>query len=108
MGVTTRASASERVAAVSGERIPGNLVLGVFRPDYAKRLLSISLQAGIEAPIRFYVTEDADGSATLSWKRPSFVLAPYAPEGGAALKALGQELDGVFSSIAADAVAARP
>jgi hypothetical protein len=58
--------------------------------------------AGIEAPIRFYLTEGADGKATLGYRAPSVVFAPY--KGGDKLKALATELDGIFAKIAADTV----
>jgi uncharacterized protein (DUF302 family) len=45
-------------------------------------VLGASVAAGIEAPIRIYVTENQDGTATLSYKKPSAVFAPYADEGG--------------------------
>ncbi len=35
------------------------------------------LAAGIEAPLRFYLTEGADGTATLTVHKPSATLAPY-------------------------------
>ncbi len=54
----------------------------------------------IEAPIRFYVTENADGTATLSYKTPSAVFAPYIDEGGAELAAIAGELDAIFAAIA--------
>ena len=57
----------------------------------------------IEAPIRMYVTENDDGTATLSFKTPTTVFAPYADEGGAALAALSIQLDVLFTQIAADA-----
>ena len=56
--------------------------------------------------IRFYLTENADGTATLSYKSPSFVFAPYADEGGADLAALAAELDAVFAGIAEAATGA--
>lgn len=102
MGLVTQASASDG-AATQGITIPGNRVLGVYRNDYARRMLAASVAAGIEAPIRFYVTERADGGATLSWKHPSAVFTPYLNEGGDDLRQLAEELDGVFSSIAAAA-----
>ena len=34
-----------------------------------------SVPAGIEAPIRFYLVENADGSTTLAYKKPSMVFA---------------------------------
>lgn len=105
MGVVTRASATVGAAA-AGVVIPGNMVVGVYRNDFARRMLAASPAAGIEAPIRFYLTENPDGTATLSYKTPSAVFAPYAGEGGAALAALAGELDAIFARIAADA--ARP
>ena len=75
MAVVTMASASEGAKA-QGFTIPGNRVVGVFRNDFARRMLAASLPAGIEAPIRFYLTENTDGTATLSYRRPSSVFAP--------------------------------
>ncbi len=98
------ASAS-RAAKGRGVEIPGNAVMGVYRNDYAVRMLAASVAAGMEAPIEFYVTENADGGATLSYKKPSFVFAPYAAEGGPALAALAEELDAKFDAIAARAAA---
>ncbi|ASP35727.1 DUF302 domain-containing protein [Labrenzia sp. VG12] len=106
MLLVTQASASAG-AKGRGLTIPGNRVIGVYRNDYAVRMLEASVAAGIEAPIRFYVTENSDGTATLSWKTPSFVFAPYFDDGGEALETLAAELDLVFLSIAEGAVAAR-
>ncbi|MTI00320.1 DUF302 domain-containing protein [Roseibium sp. RKSG952] len=103
MGLVTQASASAGAKA-QGYTIPGNRVVGVYRNDYARRMLEASIAAGIEAPIRFYVTENSDGTATLSWKTPSFVFEPYMNEGGEALQQLAQELDTVFQAIADGAV----
>ena len=88
-----------------GITIPGNRVLGVYRNDYAVRALAASTAAMIEAPIRFYVTENEDGTATLSYRTPSAVFAPYLDEGGAELSAIAAELDAIFAAIAARAVA---
>lgn len=103
MFVVTQAGPTE-AAADRGVEIPGNRVIGVFRNDYAVELLDQNVPAMIEAPMRFYVTEEDDGSATLSWKTPSHVLSPYAEEGGDELAAIGEELDAVFAAIAARAV----
>jgi uncharacterized protein (DUF302 family) len=92
-----------KAAAARGITIPGNRVLGVFNNDYAVKVLETSAAAMIEAPIRFYVTEAPDGSATLSYKTPSHVFAPYLDEGGNALAALAAQLDGDFAAIAAAA-----
>jgi len=106
MYLVTQASASAG-AEGRGLTIPGNRIIGVYRNDYAVRMLDASVAAGIEAPIRFYVTEDSDGTATLSWKTPSFVFSPYLGEGGDALAELAVELDGVFQAIADKAVASQ-
>ncbi len=103
MGLVTRASATLGAASL-GKTIPGNMVIGVYRPDFAIRMLEASVAAGIEAPIRLYVTENSDGTATLSYKTPSAVFAPYA-DGGQALTALAGELDAIFAKIVAEAAA---
>jgi len=96
-----------QAAANRGIDIPGNRVLGVFRNDYAVRVIRLSVPAMVEAPIRIYVTEDADGSATLSYKTPSHVFAPYLAEGGSKLKAVAEDLDRVFQRIAERALMAK-
>lgn len=99
MLLVAQASASQGAQA-NGFTIPGNYVLGVYRNDFARRMLAASVQAGIEAPIRFYVTENKDGSGTLSWKTPSFVFQPYRDAAGDDLIALSEELDVIFQRIA--------
>lgn len=100
MGLVAKASASAG-AAGRGIKIPGNAVLMVFRNDYAVRMLQASVPAGFEAPIRFYVTENADGTASLTYRTPSAVFAPYHSE---KLDAMAAELDPIFERIAHDAV----
>ena len=102
MAVVTQAGPTA-AALKRGISIPENRVVGVFNNDFAVRVLATSTAAMIEAPIRFYVTENADGTATLSYKTPGHVLAPYLDEGGADLQALAADLDTVFAAIAADA-----
>jgi len=103
MGLVTRASATAGAKA-AGITIPGNMIVGVYRNDYARRMLQASIAAGIEAPIRYYITENTDKTATLSYKTPSAVFAPYFEEGGEDLKTLASELDAVFTKIADEAV----
>lgn len=105
MGLVTEAGPTE-VARRRGEEIPGNRVIGVFRNDFAVRAVRLHPAAMIEAPIRFYVTENPDGSATLSWKTPSFVFAPYVEAAGPELVAIAGELDAIFEAIG-DRAAAR-
>ncbi|NKB56033.1 MAG: DUF302 domain-containing protein [Alphaproteobacteria bacterium] len=95
MFVITRASAS-RGAAGRDIEIPGNLVIGVYRNDFAVRMLAASIPAGIEAPLRFYVTENADGTASLTYHKPSDTFAPY---GSAALDKMAAELDTIWEKI---------
>ena len=99
MGLVTAASASAG-AASQNITIPGNRVVGVYRNDFARRMLKASVAAGIEAPIRFYITENSDQTATLSYKLPSTVFAPYFDEGGEELRKLASELDETFARIA--------
>jgi uncharacterized protein (DUF302 family) len=100
MGVVTRASASAG-AEKRGITIPGNLVVGVYRNDFAVRMLEASVPAGIEAPLRYYIVENGDGTATLVYRTPSAVFAPYA---SVALDEMAAELDTIFERIAADAI----
>lgn len=101
MGLVAQASAS-RGAAARGIRIRGNAVLMVFRNDYAVRMLEASVPAGIEAPLRLYVTEAQDGGTLITWRTPSATFAPYASVG---LAALARELDPVMEKIVRDATA---
>ena len=99
MGLVAKASASSGAAA-RGVKIPGNAVLMVFRNDYAVRMLQASVPAGIEAPLRLYVTENADGTASLSYRTPSAVFAPYH---SGQLDQMAKELDPIFERIVRDA-----
>lgn len=100
MAIVAEASASQG-AAKRGIEIPGNAVVMVFRNDFAVGMLAASGPAGIEAPLRFYVTENANGTSTLTYQVPSAVFAPY---GSAGLDALARELDSIFEKIAREAV----
>lgn len=95
MFVVTAASASAG-AKHRGITIPGNLVLGVYRNDFAVRMLKASVPAGIEAPLRFYLTENSNGTATLTYRKPSAVFSVY---GSADLDAMAAELDGIWAKI---------
>ena len=102
MGLVAQASAS-RGAAGRGVKIAGNAVLMVFRNDYAVRMLQASVPAGIEAPLRIYVTENADGSASPRYRTPTAVFAPYRND---KLDELARELDPIFDRIVRDAAGA--
>lgn len=101
--IVTRAGPT-KAAANRGITIPDNMVVGVYNNDFAVRALNLSVAAMIEAPVRFYLTGDGDGTATLSYKTPTAVFHPYFSEGGAELESLAAELDAKFASIAAAVV----
>ena len=100
MGLVAAASAS-RGAASRGIHIPGNAVLMVFRNDYAVRMLAASIAAGIEAPLRIYVTEKPEGTAKITYRLPSAVFGPY---NRPALDEMALELDVIFGKITNDAI----
>jgi uncharacterized protein (DUF302 family) len=100
MFVVTRASASVG-ASKRGVTIVGNMIVGVYRNDFAVRMLEASIPSGIEAPLRFYITADADGTATLTYRDPTAVFGTY---GSADLDAMAVELDAIWAKIVTDAV----
>jgi len=102
MGVVTEA-ASTASAKTRGIAISGNRVIGFFNNIFAVEMLNASESAMIEAPVRFYVTEQPNGTATLSYKMPSHVFAPYADENPEVMK-ITTELDTVFAAIADAAI----
>jgi hypothetical protein len=74
----------------------------VYRPGFPVRMLKPSVPAGIEAPIRYSITEDpATGKATLTYRTPSSVFNPYK---NAELNAMAKELDVISAKIASDAI----
>ena len=98
MGIVTEAGPTG-AAATRGITIPGNRVIGLFNNALAVQILNIDTHAMIEAPIRVYVTENADGTATLSYKLLSAIYAPYSSD----LTPVATELDATFAAIAAQA-----
>lgn len=102
MIVVTQAGPT-RAARARGIEIPENRVIGLFNNQFAVEILRLSTAAMIEAPVRAYLTENADGTATLSYKAPSFVFAPYEDEGGEALSDAAARLDAIFEAIAIEA-----
>lgn len=103
MGLVCHANA-QRSAAGRGVTIKGNQVLMVFRNDFAVRLLAADPAAGFEAPIRIYVYENPDGTATVSYLPPSVVFAPYRHPG---VQAVARDLDPIFKAIVDRGVAGR-
>ncbi len=102
MGVVTQAGPTG-AAKNRGITIPGNRVIGIFNNVFAVEMLAASESAMIEAPVRFYVTEQPNGTATLSYKTPSHVFAPYANDSPEVMT-IAARLDVVFAAIAELAV----
>ena len=100
MGLVSKASATQGAAAI-GITIRGNRVFGVFHPKFAVRMLAASVAAGIEAPIRIYLYENDDGTANITYKKPTDVFKPY---GNESLDKMATELDLIFSNIIRDAL----
>ena len=98
LNVVTRASATVGAKSL-GRTIPGNMVVGLYGPQFAVRMLDASVQAGIEAPLRLYITESEAGAVTLSYKQPSVVFGAYEDDGGEALMTMAAELDQIFADI---------
>jgi uncharacterized protein (DUF302 family) len=95
---------AQKGAAARGVTIKGNQVLMVFRNDFAVRLLAADPAAGFEAPIRIYLSENPDGTATISYLPPSVVFAAYRhPE----VQAVAAELDPIFKGIVDEAARGR-
>ncbi len=100
MGLVAQACANCGAKSI-GVTIPGNRVFMIFRPDFAVRMLAASEAAGVEAPLRLYVTEQPDGTANLSYRLPSHTFGDYRL---AELDKLGSELDLILAQIVEDAV----
>ncbi len=95
---------AQRGAAARGVSIKGNQVLMVFRNDFAVRLLAAEPAAGFEAPIRIYLYENPNGTATVTYLPPSAVFASYRhPE----VRAVASELEPIFRTIVERALAER-
>ena len=68
----------------------------IFNPHFAVRMLKASKSAGVEAPLRLYITENPDGKAHLSYRLPSHVFKPYDVP---ALNDMAKELDAIIENI---------
>ena len=99
MGIVAHACATCGAKAI-GVTIPGNHVVMIFHPRFAVRMLKASVAAGIEAPIRLYLTEKSDGTARLTYRLPSHIFGAYEVP---VLDEMAKELDGIVAKIVADA-----
>ncbi len=99
MGIVAHACATCGAKAI-GITIPGTHVVMIFHPRFAVRMLKASIAAGIEAPLRLYLTENADGTARLTYRLPSHTFGAYQVP---ALDAMAKDLDRIVAKIVADA-----
>ncbi len=99
----TTASASAG-AKGRGVEIPGNRVVGVYNNLYAVRMLEASIAAGIEAPLRIYLTQRSDGGSNFTYKTATEAFKPYFDEGGEPLKTMAAELDDLLDKVAKETV----
>lgn len=95
MGIVAEACATCGAKNI-GVIIPGNRVVMIFNPHFAVRMLKASEAAGIEAPLRLYVTENPDKTAKLTYRTPSAVFGIYKVP---ALDDMAKELDAIFKKI---------
>jgi uncharacterized protein (DUF302 family) len=95
MGVVAHACADCGAKNI-GITISGNRVIMIFHPRFAVRMLNASIAAGIEAPVRLYVTENTDGSARLTYRKPSHIFGAYKVKD---LDVMAEELDAVIAKI---------
>lgn len=100
MSLVNRANATLGAKRILDLSIPSNMVTGIYQPRFAVRMLKASVPAGIEAPIRFYITENTDKTASLTYRTPSSIFSPYESSD---LDAMARELDSILASIARDA-----
>jgi uncharacterized protein (DUF302 family) len=91
---------ASRNAAARHVSIPGNGMLLAFNNDFALRVLEASVAAGFEAPMRIYVTENPDQTATATYRLASALFKPYETP---ALDAVARDLDRLFAKIVAEA-----
>ena len=99
MGIVAEACATCGAKAI-GVTIPGNRVVMIFNPYFAVRMLKASEAAGIEAPLRLYVTENTDKTAKLTYRTASAVFGAYKVP---ALDEMAKELDQIITKIVAQA-----
>ena len=99
MGIVAHACATCGAKAI-GVAIPGNQVVMIFHPRFAVAMLKASIAAGIEAPLRLYLTENGDGTARLTYRLPSHIFGAYQVP---ALDAMAKELDTIIARIVGDA-----
>ena len=100
MGIVGNACATCGAKRI-GVTIPGNRVIMIFNPHFAVRMLKASEAAGIEAPVRLYVTEHPNGKARLTYRLPSHLFGAYKVP---ALDKMGKELDAIFARIVKQAL----
>ncbi len=71
-------------------------IITVYAPDLTLRMMQAGAAAGSDAPLRFYLTRQPDGTSRLTYHLPSQALAVFnAPD----LKPVAEDLDRTFARI---------
>ena len=83
-----------------GGSIKGSKTFEFGKPDMLKMVMPLYLAAGLEMPHKIYVYERADGTAVVSYYRPSGGFGAYGKD---QLKMVGEMMDKVLDEIAGEA-----
>lgn len=83
-----------------GGSIKGSKTFEFGKPDMLKMVMPLDLAAGLEMPHKIYVYERADGTAVVSYYRPSGGFGAYGKD---QLKMVGEMMDKVLDEIAGEA-----
>jgi len=83
-------------AAKIGRSVRADQILEVFRPDFAVRVWEACKPAGMDIPLRIHIYENTMGNTVVAYRTAAETFATY---DNAALSAIGNELDGIFTAI---------
>lgn len=83
-----------------GGSLRGSKTLEFGKPDMLKMVMPSDPEAGLEMPHKIYVYERADGTAVVSYYKPSGGFSAYGKD---QLKMVGEMMDKTFEEIVTDA-----
>ena len=83
-----------------GGSIKGSKTFEFGKPDMLKMVMPVELAAGLEMPHKIYLYERADGTAVVSYYKPSTGFGAYGKD---QLKMVGEMMDKMFEEIVAEA-----
>ncbi len=82
--------------ANAGHRVLGARLMFYFHPDLVQRVLRTDWTAMVEAPLKFLVIEQPDGTTTVRWADPAVSFSRY---GHLALAEFGHELSSIADRV---------